>query len=685
MTCFDGARLENRSNDIKQIRASIGLAPLQDGGPSDEKAAREREAEKQRREEEERERRALEIEERVEHSRRRRQLNEKIEGPTLGDAMEVDVQEGESEALAWVRRSRVIEAEKKRTARLSTMLDEVDQSIAVTAALQKAPPRRRKANDSDDDTPAAGASHLTGVKVAHGLEFIDAGSEMILTLKDGDVLDDEDQLENLDLAAESKRLKAIEKSKKKSAYELLEMKEKSGGELLPQYSEDKQETFTLGDNGNLDLAKQRQLDDIRKKLQGKLNQRREESLDVSKNTVSSDFMTEEEMREKKAARKAAKAASGTTQSVAQEEKEATGETEAFRKPSKKRKIRTQTVSLAEMLVAEAEAGQEFAHSSTTGPEGTDTSSALQKALRERKSRATDISDTMDAYHDSLLMVNDEALEMEMILKRSRNVVARQHISEDQVIQQFTGTTSATDHMLTKEEDNQIVFSETHEFVRLVQPKARDESRQKQLGDALAKAKEAKEANEAKEAKQVAQQAIEPTSMEVDEVEEEGEVSDVEPDSKEEKHVVLDEDIAPTSLAAALEYAKRKNFLVAQKEAGRTKDPRNILHVDEKEEDDDIELSYKDEFGREMTKKEAFRSLSHTFHGRKPGKKKQELRLRQYYNDLQTQRQQANPVQASALLKALSSHQQKSGQAYVVIQGAHIGAPTDTVAKKSSGK
>ena len=62
----------------------------------------------------------------------------------------------------------------------------------------------------------------------------------------------------------------------------------------------------------------------------------------------------------------------------------------------------------------------------------------------------------------------------------------------------------------------------------------------------------------------------------------------------------------------------------QKEAGRTKDPRNILHVDEKEEDDDIELSYKDEFGREMTKKEAFRSLSHTFHGRKPGKKKQEL-------------------------------------------------------------
>ncbi len=44
---------------------------------------------------------------------------------------------------------------------------------------------------------------------------------------------------------------------------------------------------------------------------------------------------------------------------------------------------------------------------------------------------------------------------------------------------------------------------------------------------------------------MAQQAIEPTSMEVDEVEEEGEVSDVEPDSKEEKHVVLDEDIAPT--------------------------------------------------------------------------------------------------------------------------------------------
>ncbi len=68
------------------------------------------------------------------------------------------------------------------------------------------------------------------------------------------------------------------------------------------------------------------------------------------------------------------------------------------------------------------------------------------------------------------------------------------------------------------------------------------------------------------------------------------------------------------------------FLCEQEKlAGRNKDKRHHILDDptEKKEDDGIVLTYKDEFGRDMTEKEAFRVLSHKFHGRGPGKKKQE--------------------------------------------------------------
>lgn len=669
-------------DEWNKIRVSLGLAPLQDGGPDDKKAAEEREADRVRREEEEKERRALEVEERVESARRRRKLNEKLEGPTLGDAMEGELGEGETEAMAWVRRSRKLETERKNAARLSTMLDEVDQqTLEATAAIRKPPRKRREPSDDEADRP--GAEHLSGVRVAHGVDAIEAGSEVILTLKDGNVMEDEDQLENIDIATETKRRKAIEKSKKLSAYELLELKEKSGGDLLPQYSEERPESFTLGVKGNLDLAKEKQLEDIRRKLQGKLQQRREESLDVSKSVVTSDYLTEEEMRAMKAARKAAKVSISTSAVDA----DAVAEVEGFRKPSKKRKVRSQTTSLTEILMAEADTendhGSRKPTDRSTEPEEMDTSSAIQKALRERKSRGVEDSDAMDAYHDSLLMVNDEALEMEIILKRSRNVAARQHISEGETIQRYSATTTANQAMMAQEDKDQIVLSETHEFVRIVQPKAREETQQRELAREADAAREAKE-REVRLARE--REAMKAERMDVDvKAAEEGEVA-VEEKLVEDKHVVLEEDAAPTTLAGALEYAKRKNFLVEQKEAGRTKDPRNILHVEDENDDADadFELSYKDEFGREMTKKEAFRSLSHTFHGRKPGKKKQELRLRKYYAELEDQKRQANPVQASQLLRTLTSQQQKSGQAYVVIQGAQIGtALPDAVAKKGA--
>ena len=48
---------------------------------------------------------------------------------------------------------------------------------------------------------------------------------------------------------------------------------------------------------------------------------------------------------------------------------------------------------------------------------------------------------------------------------------------------------------------------------------------------------------------------------------------------------------------------------------------------------DITLSHQDEFGKPMTAKEAFRTLSHKFHGKKSGPKKQEKRLKKQQIEL----------------------------------------------------
>jgi hypothetical protein len=113
--------------------------------------------------------------------------------------------------------------------------------------------------------------------------------------------------------------------------------------------------------------------------------------------------------------------------------------------------------------------------------------------------------------------------------------------------------------------------------------------------------------------------------------------------------------------------------VQEKQAGRTKDKRviDVAGEPEEEESDDVVLTYKDEFGREMTKKEAFREISYKFHGRRPGKKKQEQRLIRYYKELEQSRQQADPTKNSTLLRALETHQQRTGQAFVVIQVCNL--------------
>jgi hypothetical protein len=79
------------------------------------------------------------------------------------------------------------------------------------------------------------------------------------------------------------------------------------------------------------------------------------------------------------------------------------------------------------------------------------------------------------------------------------------------------------------------------------------------------------------------------------------------------------------MAATLALLKGSGELrKADQLAGRAKDSRQY---DPSSTDLGIKLEYRDEFGRKLTQKEAFRQLSYKFHGYGPSQKKKEKRLK----------------------------------------------------------
>jgi len=88
-------------------------------------------------------------------------------------------------------------------------------------------------------------------------------------------------------------------------------------------------------------------------------------------------------------------------------------------------------------------------------------------------------------------------------------------------------------------------------------------------------------------------------------------------------------LASKGMAATLALLKGSGELKKSDElAGRAKDERQH---DPSSGDMGVKLEYRDEFGRKLTQKEAFRQLSYRFHGYGPGKKKSEKRLKVLYS------------------------------------------------------
>lgn len=105
-------------------------------------------------------------------------------------------------------------------------------------------------------------------------------------------------------------------------------------------------------------------------------------------------------------------------------------------------------------------------------------------------------------------------------------------------------------------------------------------------------------------------------------------------------------------------------------------------VEKKDYKPKIEIEYVDERGRALSAKEAFRKLSHRFHGKGSGKTKQEKRMKKIQEEDTMKKMSSTdtPLNTVAMMK---SKLKTESSAYIVLSGAGktLMSGGDSLAKK----
>lgn len=217
----------------------------------------------------------------IKKAREQAQRNVKLEGPTLGESGDTEM-----DTKTWLQQSkkRQRKIEKNRAQKLAEELEERER--AATAEYTSA--------------------DLAGVKVGHEAGDFGGGEDHILTLKDTavDQEDEGDELEDLNLRDTEKTAEKLELKKRKPVYDPTD--ENSG--ILAQYDDEiegkKRKRFTLDAAGSTvedrDVKRQEVSDKLKKNAISL-------DLDPEPQAPVSDYMDVSEVKIKKPKKKKAKA------------------------------------------------------------------------------------------------------------------------------------------------------------------------------------------------------------------------------------------------------------------------------------------------------------------------------------------------------------------------------------------
>ena len=594
----------------------------------------------------------------IKRARETAQRNKKLEGPTLGEAGDADM-----DMKTWLAQSkkRQKKIDRERTRKLAEELEERERATEYTSA------------------------DLAGVRVGHEVGEFGGGEDHILTLKDTTVDENEeerDELENLEMRERENVAERLELKKRKPDYD--PTAENTG--ILSKYDEEiegkKRKRFTLDAHGS--TAEER--DAKRQEVSGKLK-KNIVSLDIAPEAPVSDYMDLSEVKIKKPKKKKAKAT----------RKKAADEEDIFPEPES-----TSTPNGGSAMDVDMSNGEP-----TPAP-------APRRPTTENVSFVDD-----EDLQASLMMQRRAAFKKRQ--KARPEDIARQLREEE------SQTPMETEGAEDNEEEPGLVIDETTEFVSNLQKPTLPERRERQTASPEKPEKPETIDDAAKqELEEGVDVDMERSYNDIEDEEDLKErIKREESQSQQqisgtglEEEATLDQGLGSTlsmlkqrGLVKGSEAAghnsllrDRQRFLQekyhleteAEKRArqqrerdrasgkldrmtGREReeyarwenkqrdqqDARHMAEVFNREYKPDVQLKYTDEFGRQMNQKEAFKHLSHQFHGKGSGKMKTEKRLKKI--DEEKQREAMSTLDSSqhtGMNNAMGATARKNRQAGV---------------------
>merc|ERR1712050_16018 len=236
----------------------------------------------------------------IEDRRKQREIKSKLSKiKGLGEASSDE----EGGVKAWVNKSRKIEKQRKKAEKKEAYFRQRDAEMAEEARILEEEQRQK----------AYGQNALEGLTVDHDLERFGEGKDVIMTLKDSRIMDEEtgknldgDVLVNVDMLAKEQSEKYIEnvkKSKNKQGYNPLEKYDETNLEmaafgekkLLSKYDEtidgEKRKKFRIGSDGKIDTT----MVDIKRQMREDMV-KNSVNLNLGEIKISSDFYTPDEMQ-----------------------------------------------------------------------------------------------------------------------------------------------------------------------------------------------------------------------------------------------------------------------------------------------------------------------------------------------------------------------------------------------------
>ncbi|CAH9107873.1 unnamed protein product [Cuscuta epithymum] len=471
-----------------------------------------------------------------------------------------------------------------------------------------------------------------------------------------------DMLENVEIGEQKRRDDAYKAGKKKTG--IYNQIDESGSEkkMLPQYDDPmEEESVALDETGRFSGDAAKKLEELRRRIQGVTTKSYAEDLNSS-SRVLTDYYTHEEMLQ-------------------------------FKKPKKKKSLRKK--EKLDINALEAEAISTGLGSADLGSRNDKTRQhlkeederaeadkrdkaykfAYEKAQEASKALRPEYNVTSKEEEDDDIVFDDDDEELRKSLERARKLALR---TQEEAVKSVPETIALLASTLNENnstvdsnnhdsasgdlQENKVVFTEMEEFVWGLQL---DE-----------------DSNKTGDEDVFMDEDVIPNSLDKASIAEDGgwsevkEVTEKETDlqKEDEEKTVPDDTIHEAAvgkgLSGALKLLKDRGSLKETIEwGGRNMDKKKskLAGIIDEEGPKEIHIERTDEYGRILTPKEAFRQLSHKFHGKGPGKSKQEKRMRQYLEELKI-KQMKNSDTPSQSVERMREAQEKLKTPYLVLSG-----------------